>query len=98
MKNLSNYENYPMPRIGETVYLVYKNEIFKEKVYAIGEGFFIPTEYKKMREPLVEVRFSDYYDKWFLEFDKAKDKVLDLLTDEWDIIQGEENWWYASKI
>jgi hypothetical protein len=86
------------PKVGETVYIVYEGEIYKSKIYAVGENFFIPTDYRNYKAILSEIKFNDYGKKWFYQLSTAKEKVLESLTDEQEIIQGDDDWWYTSKI
>lgn len=81
------------PTIGQTVYLIIGNEIFEKKIYAITQNGFI-AEYDGFSEHFL----SNYAKDWFYDLDNAKDKVLDNLGDDWEIVQGEEDWWYFEKI
>lgn len=86
------------PKVGETVYIVYEGEIFRKKIYAVGEDFFIPTGFRNHKDILVEVKFSECGKKWFYQLSTAKDKVLENLTGDEEIIQGEEDWWYVNNL
>lgn len=86
-------EDKIIPKIGETVYLVIKNEIFEKKIYAITKDGFIAKD-----DGFVECCLDNYSKDWFYDFEKAKGKVLDELGDDWEIFQGDDDWWYADKI
>jgi hypothetical protein len=81
------------PTIGQTVYLIIGNEIFEKKIYAITKNGFIAED-----DGFAEHILSHYGKDWFYDLDKAKNKVLDGLDEDWEIVQGEEDWWYADKI
>ena len=98
MNEWGEYEYSEMPKIGETVYIVWGNEIYKEKIYAIGKDFFIPTNYKKCTDRFSEIKFSSYGKNWFYQLGTAKDKVLEYLYEESEIVQGDKNWWYVNKL
>ena len=98
MNEWFNCDYKSTPKAGETVYIIFEGEIYKEKIYAVGEDFFIPQGYRTYKYCLTEIKFADYGKKWFYRFPAAKDKLLEDLSEEEEIVQGDENWWYTSKI
>lgn len=98
MNEWYDYEYKSNPKVGETVYLVFNNEIYKTKIYAVGEDFFIPKGYQGYVSILREIKFSDYGERWFHQLSTAKDKIIECLTDEEEIVEGAEDWWYVSQI
>ena len=80
------------PKIGETVYIIIKNEIFEKKVFAITKDGFIAKD-----DGVLENRLSDYDKDWFYELDKAKEKIIDELGDDCEIVQGDKDWWYVER-
>lgn len=86
-----------MIKIGDTIYIIYKNTITKEKVYMIGENEFIHGHALNSnyvcdyRNPL---SFNEENKKWFKDLDKAKkclkektgcDIIKQIETDYWEV-------------
>lgn len=91
---------YREPKLGEKVYYVNVDgkEIYEYEVYAKGKDFFLPNCFKEMRDEYQKVRFSEYNSKWYDTLDEAKECLLFHLDDEYEIVEGDEGWWYAARL
>ena len=98
MTEAENY--YREPKLGEKVYYVNVDgkEIYEYEVYAKGKDFFLPSCFKELREEYQKVRFDQFNSKWYDTLDEAKECLLYFLDDEYEIVEGDEGWWYAARL
>lgn len=72
--------------LGKTVYVVYGDEMYKERVGYIGSTSFIVEEFDDGRIfDSLEWFYADYNKRWFTSFAKAKKALLE----EGKIIYGD---------
>lgn len=57
---------YKKPKLGQVVYIIYDDEIYKEKVEYIGEDTFLYSIHSE------EYWFENYNMTWTTTFEKAK--------------------------
>jgi hypothetical protein len=93
-------EMYPMeveviPKVGEKVYLVNVDakEVYHEEVYAIGKDFFLLRNAHLWKPCWREIRFNEYGERWFFEFEDAKAFVERYLKDNEMLEEGGDDWW-----
>lgn len=89
-----------IPAIGSKVYVVNKSgkEIYGFEVYAKGNNFFIPKGADDFKKEYQEIFFDECGSRWFFDLDEAKAKLEEYLTDEVEIVEGEEDFWYVEKV
>lgn len=88
------------PCFGAEVYVVNVSgkEIYLFEVYAKGKEFFIPKGADSLKPEYKEIRFDEYGERWFFDFEEAKARLYQYLTEEEEIIEGDDDWWYAEAI
>ncbi len=88
------------PCFGVEVYVVNVSgkEIYRFEVYAKGKEFFIPKGVEGLKPEYREICFDEYGKRWFFEFEEAKAKLGEYLTDEEEIVEGERDWWCVERI
>lgn len=64
---------YKKPKLNQTVYIVYCNEIYEDEVRYIGEESFILTISKFINRDYYEWQFDDYGITRATTFNKAKE-------------------------
>lgn len=68
------------PRINQTIYVLFKGEIFRQKVYMLGEESFIHDDafnqcmIEEYRAPLY---YDDYKRTWFLSSNEIDEEVVE---------------------
>ena len=93
------YEEEVIPSVGRTVFVIHGKQICEEKVYALGSKTFILEGFRSYVDSFGELRYSDYYNRWFYELDDAKRHLSKYLTDD-EIIEedGFTGVWNAVKL
>ena len=93
-------ELYVKPMLGREVYVVNGRgkEIYKFTVYARGKDFFVPEGALELKEEYREIRYDEYGERWFFDLEEAKARLYQYLTEEEEIIEGDDDWWYAEAI
>ena len=87
-----------MPRVGETVYVIYGDEIYEEKVFAVGEKHFILESFRLTVEPywLHELEGKDA--SWFFNLEDAKDELLSRYNDEYELVEYTKRWYGVRRL
>ena len=85
------------PKIGDTVYIIFKNSIAKETVFMLGENSFIHENALNgdlQEEYRAPIDYSDYGKEWFIDLNEAKNQLIDnyFLVDG-SVQQIEDNYW-----
>jgi hypothetical protein len=89
-----------IPMLGSKVYVVNATgkEIYCFEIYAKGKDFFIPKGACAWKTEYHEIRFDEHGSRWFYGIENAKAKLSEYLTDEEEIIEGDEDCWYAARL
>ena len=92
-------ERNQIPKLGDEVYLIYKDEIYKEKVYAVGEDFFMIKDYMIYKDQsLREIKFNAKGKIWFYDLSDAIETVMDNVGAGYEVVECEDDFWCAKKI
>ena len=87
-----------VPKIGAKVWVIYKDTIFEEQVYALGERTFILAAFKMNTfEDFWEWRYKDYGKRWFVDFESAEEELLSKYGDEYKLECYESKWYEVVK-
>ena len=87
-----------MPRVGETVYVIYGDEIYEEKVFAVGEKHFILESFRTTVELYWLQKVEDKDDSWFFDLEKAKDELLSRYNDEYELVEYTKRWYGVRRL
>ena len=88
-----------MPKINQTVYVIYGDCIFVEKVYSLGEKSFIVASFKRnTKEDYWEWQYKDKGVSWFTDLEEAKEKLMSRYTDDYELVQYDATWYEVSKL
>ena len=88
-----------MPKIDQTVYVIYGDCIFVEKVYALGEKSFIVESFKRnTKEDFWEWQYKDKGVAWFTDLEEAKGKLMSRYTEDYELVQYDATWYEVSKL
>lgn len=89
-----------IPKIGQTVYVVYDGEIFVEKVYALGKDAFIVAEWKNsaIKTDFFEWHYDDVGSTWFTDFGSAKEYILSFYCDDYELVEYDTSWYRVERI
>ena len=90
-----------IPSVGRKVYIVSidSKQISEEEVYALGKDSFLLKGYRNYKENYGELLYSQYYSKWFLDFNEAAAHLSKYLrNDEKLEEEGFEGVWNVTKL
>ena len=90
--------NGNMPRVGETVYVIYGDEIYEEKVFAVGEKHFILESFRNTVELYWLQRLEDKDSVWFFDLEKAKDELMSRYNDEYELVEYTKRWYGVRRL
>lgn len=69
------------PRIGRTIYTIYRDQITEDTVKFLGKNSFIIANYEEV-EASYEFRYDEFNKVWFTSLAKAKAKVKESFPNE----------------
>jgi hypothetical protein len=77
-------ENTVIPAVGRKIYVisVEAKQISEEEVYALGKDSFLLKGFREYKENFGEMLYSQYYSRWFFDFNEAAAHLNKYLTDE----------------
>ena len=87
-----------MPRIGETVYVLYGEELYVEKVFAIGAKEFILDSFRTSVEPFWLQNVEDKDRTWFYNLKDAAEELMSRYTDDYELVKYEKTWYGVRKL
>lgn len=88
-----------IPKIGDTVYVIYAECIFVDKVFAVGEKEFILESFRRnTREDYWLCRAEDKYNRWFDSLSDAKEKLMSSYNDDYELVQYDATWYEVEKL
>lgn len=88
-----------VPKIGQTVYVIYEDCLFVEKVHSIGAYTFVITSYKaNTKIDFWEWRYRDYKIRWFTDLEEAKETLLSRFTDDYELVEYESTWYEVEEL
>lgn len=94
------YENEVIPAVGRKVYIVSVDakEIYEEEVYALGQESFLVKGFRTYKEHFGELRYNEYFERWFLDGEDAKKHLAKYLTDDEEIDEEIGGVWWTKPL
>lgn len=89
-----------IPKVGQTVYVIYDDEIFVEKVYALGKKAFIVSAWKDsaIKSDFFEWFYDDVGSSWFTDFESAKEHILSFYDDDYELVEYDKVWYKVVRL
>jgi hypothetical protein len=88
-----------VPTIGQTVYVLYEDHLFVEKVYSLGEKTFLLASFRaNTKIDFWEWRYKDYGIRWFLTYEDAEEELLSRYTDDYMLVGYESKWYEVVRL
>jgi hypothetical protein len=88
-----------VPEIGQTVYVLYEDCIFVEKVYSLGEKTFLLASFRaNTKIDFWEWRYKDYGIRWFTTFESAEEELLSRYSDDYCLVGYESKWYEVERL
>ena len=87
-----------MPRVGEKVYVIYGDEIYEEKVFAVGEKHFILESFRNTVEMYWLQNLEDEGGSWFFDLEKAKDELMSRYSDDYELVEYTKRWYGVRRL
>ena len=85
--------DFRMPLIGETVYVIYGEELYVEKVFAVSTKEFILESFRNTKEWFWLQKVEDKGKTWFDNFEAAKEEILSRYNDDYELVKYEKTWY-----
>lgn len=93
-----NVMDKKMPRIGETIYVLYGDEVYVEKVFAVGANEFILESFRNTQETFWLQKVEDKDKTWFYCLYEAVEELLSRFTDDYELVRYEKTWYGVRKL
>lgn len=87
-----------MPRVGEKVYVLYGDELYEEKVFAVGEKHFILESFRNTVELYWLQRLEDKDSVWFFDLEDAKDDLMSRYNDDYELVEYTKRWYGVRRL
>lgn len=88
-----------MPKIGDTVYVIYGKCIFVDKVFAVGEKDFILASFRlNTKEDYWLCHACDKYKTWFDDLEEAKAVLMSHYDDDYYLMKYDATWYEVEKL
>lgn len=87
-----------MPRVGETVYVIFGDELYVEKVFAVGAKEFILDSFRTSKELFWLQKVEDKDRTWFYNLTDAAEELLSRYNDDYELVKYEETWYGVRKL
>lgn len=92
-----------IPKVGQTVYVIYGNGLYKETVKFIGKKSFITEAIKdviagRYRPDFCEWDYEDKDCEWFTDLQEGKDEILSRFDDDYELVEYEKTFWEMERL
>ena len=87
-----------MPRVGETLYVIYGDELYVEKVFAVGAKEFILDSFRSTKELFWLQKVEDKDRTWFYNLTDAAEELLSRYNDDYELVKYEKTWYGVRKL
>ena len=88
-----------VPKFGDTVYVIYENGIYKEKVHSLGMTAFIVEGFTADTKPSFwQWQYKDFGRLWFADLEQAQEELLSRFTDDYELVHYTNEWWEVEKV
>ena len=87
-----------MPRVGETVYVIFGDELYVEKVFAVGAKEFILDSFRSTKELFWLQKVEDKDRTWFYNLTDAAEELLSRYNDDYELVKYEKTWYGVRKL
>lgn len=87
-----------MPRVGETVYVIFGDELYVEKVFAVGAKEFILDSFRTSKELFWLQKVEDKDRTWFYNLTDAAEELLSRYNDDYELVKYEKTWYGVRKL